>query len=225
MAPNAAASPGATFNPVGKTFPQRLDAFLADAKTSYGLTVRRESGRTAEWQQRLHICHMFLYNKYLTTKPAKTDTGKRTISWAHLSDPKTAWATVSSTDILRTKISRTPVKNGEAWAKGSELDQSSSEKRAKELLAAAGIGNNGQAMVSAGLKPCGEPCRCGAGRSKHLDDLAADLNTTDMGTLTNKLHAAKAGTIDTYFKKFGLHRPLLNHAESPEPWHVEATSL
>jgi hypothetical protein len=78
--------------------------------------------------------------------------------------------------------------------------------------------------VSAGLKPCGEPCRCGAGRSKHLDDLAADLNTADMGTLTHTLTAAHAGTVDTYLKKFGLRRPLLNHAESPEPWHVEATS-
>jgi len=224
MAPNATSSPSATFNPVGKTFPQRLDAFVADAKVSHGLTVRRDSGRTAEWQQRLHICHMFLYNKYLATKPAETDTGKRTISWAHLSAAKTAWATVSFTDILRTNVGGTPVKDGEAWAKASEPDQSATEKRAKQLLAAAGIGNNGQAMVSAGLKPCGEPCRCGAGRSKHLDDLAADLNTTDMGTLGNKLNAAKAGTIDAYLKKFGLHRPLLNHAESPEPWHVEATS-
>ena len=24
-------------------------------------------------------------------------------------------------------------------------------------------------------------------------------------------------------KKFGLHRPLLNHPQSPEPWHIEAT--
>jgi hypothetical protein len=71
MAPNATSSPKATFNPVGKTFPQRLDAFVADAKASHDLTVRRDSGRTAEWQQRLHICHMFLYNKYLATNPAK----------------------------------------------------------------------------------------------------------------------------------------------------------
>jgi hypothetical protein len=224
MAPNATSSPSAAFNPAGKTFQQRLDAFVANAKASHGLNIRRDSGRTAEWQQRLHICHMFLYNKYLTTKPANTDTGKRTISWAHLSNQKTAWATVPFADILRTKVAGTPLKNSEAWAKGSEPDQAATEKRAKELLAAAGIGNNGQAMVSAGLKPCGEPCRCGAGRSKHLDDLAADLNTADMGTLTHKLTAAHAGTIDAYLKKFGLHRPLLNHAESPEPWHVEATS-
>jgi hypothetical protein len=224
MAPNATSSPSAAFNPVGKTFQQRLDAFVANARASHGLTIRRDSGRTAEWQQRLHICHMFLYNKYLTTKPANTDTGKRTISWAHLSNPKTIWATVPFADIMRTKVGGTPLNNSEVWAKGSEPDQAATEKRAKELLAAAGIGNNGQAMVSAGLKPCGEPCRCGAGRSKHLDDLAADLNTADMGTLTHKLTAAHAGTIDAYLKKFGLHRPLLNHAESPEPWHVEATS-
>jgi hypothetical protein len=223
MAPIAGSSRATTFNPVGKTFSQRVDAFVADARASYGLTVRRDSGRTAEWQQRLHICHMFLYNKYLTTKPANTDSGKRTISWAHLSNAKPPWAMVSYADILRTKTGGTPVRSGDAWAKGTEADQAATEKRAKELLAAAGIGNSGRAMVSAGLKPCGEPCKCGAARSKHLDDLAADLNTADMTTLTHKLTVAHAGTIDVYLQKFGLHRPLLNHAESPEPWHVEAS--
>jgi hypothetical protein len=224
MAPIAGSSPATRFNPVGKTFSERLDAFAADARASYGLTVRRDSGRTAEWQQRLHICHMFLYNKYLTTKPAKTETGKRTISWVQLSDPAITWATVASTDILRTRVGGTPVKQSNAWMKGSEPDRSATEKRAKELLATAGIGNSGQAMVSAGLRPCGEPCRCGAARSRHLDGLAADLNTADMTTLAHKLTVARAGTIDVYLQKFGLHRPLLNHSESPEPWHVEATS-
>jgi hypothetical protein len=223
MAPNTVPS-RTEFSPAGKTFPQRLDAFVADARARHGLTIRRDSGRTSDWQQRLHICHMFLYNKYLSTKPGKTDKGTRTISWEHLSNPITAWATVASTDVLRTKAGGIPVMKGQAWVKGSEPDRTATEKRAKELLAAAGIGNRGQAMVSAGLKPCGEPCQCGAGRSKHLNDLAADLNTTDMGTLSKKLTAAKAGSIDEYLKKFGLNRPLLNHPESPEPWHVEATS-
>src|SRR2546426_4782442 len=91
-----------SFNPRGQTFRQRLDAFIGDVRT-YGLFVGQDAGRTAEWQQRLHICHMFLYNKYVSTMPAKTDPGKRTISWAHISDPKVVWVWISFTDILRTK--------------------------------------------------------------------------------------------------------------------------
>jgi len=77
-------------------------------------------------------------------------------------------------------------------------------------------------MVAAGVKPCGEPCRCGAGRSKHLEDLAVDLNSGDLDTLTGKLTAAKDGDLDSYLKKFGLNRPLANHPTSPEKWHVES---
>jgi len=77
-------------------------------------------------------------------------------------------------------------------------------------------------MVSSGLKPCGQPCKCGTGRSKHLDGVAADLNSSHLTTLTSKLTAAKAGTLDKYLAVYGLHRPLLNHPTSPEKWHVEA---
>jgi len=77
-------------------------------------------------------------------------------------------------------------------------------------------------MVSSGLKPCGEPCKCKAGRSKHLNNLAADLNTGNLATLKAKLKTAKAGSLDNYLKKYGLHRPLLNHPTSPEKWHIEA---
>jgi len=89
-------------------------------------------------------------------------------------------------------------------------------------LVSAGIGNAGKAMVSSGLKPCGEPCKCRAGRSKHLDGVAADLNSGHLANLTTKLTAKKAGTLDDCLKKFGLHRPLLNHPSSPEKWHIEA---
>ena len=210
------------FDPKGKTFKQRVDACLEDAKKVHGVTVRQDAGRTAEWQHRLHVCHMFLYNKYTSHQPAKVETGKRTISWAHLSDAKTVWSTIPFGDILRTKTGVPPVKVGTAWTKNFEPDKAATEKRAKELLTAAGIGSAGTAMVSAGLKPCGEPCKCTAGRSKHLDGVAADFNTADMATLNLKLSAAKAGTIDDYLKKFGLHRPLLNHPTSPEAWHIEA---
>ena len=210
------------FDPKGKTFKQRVDACLEDAKKVHGVTIRQDAGRTADWQHRMHVCHMFLYNKYNSHQPAKVETGKRTLSWAHLSDANTVWSTIPFSDILRTKTGVPAVKVGTAWVKNFEPDRAATEKRVKDLLIAEGIGSGGQAMVSAGLKPCGEPCQCTAGRSKHLDGVAADFNTADMGTLKLKLTEAKAGTIDEYLKKFGLHRPLLNHPTSPEAWHIEA---
>jgi hypothetical protein len=211
------------FDPKGKTFKQRLDAMIQDASTTHGLTIRKDSGRTAEWQQKLHIAHMFLYNKYASTTPAKTEAGKRTIAWSHISDPKVFWSTVQFSEILRTKTGVFPVKEGNAWKKDSEPDKAKTEERAKALLKSEGVGNNGEAMVSSGLKPCGEPCKCGAERSKHLDDLAADLNSGDLTLLEGKLKTAKTGSLDDYLKKFGLNRPLVNHATSPEKWHVEST--
>jgi hypothetical protein len=35
-------------------------------------------------------------------------------------------------------------------------------------------------------------------------------------------HSVPGFPIDDYLKTFGLHRPLLNHATSPEAWHIEA---
>ena len=211
------------FDPKGKSFKQRLDALLADATKNYSVTIKKDSGRTAEWQQKLHIAHMFLYNKYASTTPKNTETGKRTIAWNHLSDPSVGWITVAYSELLRTKAGLVPDRDGAGWKKEFEPDKNKTEERAKQLLKDEGVGNDGQAMVSSGLKPCGEPCGCGAGRSKHLDDLAADLDSTDLELVEKKLTAAKAGTLDDYLKKFGLNRPLLNHPESPEKWHVEAT--
>jgi hypothetical protein len=219
-APTAPAAPA--FDPKGKTFLERLSAFIADAQTRYTLTIRKDSGRTAEWEQRLHVCHMFLYNKYQSTTPANVDKGGRTIAWSHLSDATVVWDTVKFTDILRTAKDGLPTKSANAWAKDFEPDQDATKKRCKTLLSDAGVGDSGQAMVASGLKPCAEPCGCGAGRSKHLEDLAADLNSSDLDTLAGKLTAAKAGDIDSYLKEFGLHRPLVNHPTSPEKWHVEA---
>lgn len=212
----------ATFEPKGKTFDQRLTAFLADAKIMYSITISKDSGRTAAWQQKYHVAHMFLYNAYKSTKPAKTIATERTISWDHFSDAKTIWNTTSFSEFLRTKTNTIPTKQGLTWKKGFEPDQAATEKYIKTMLISAGIGNGGKAMVSSGLKPCGEPCKCGAGRSKHLDGVAADLNSTNLSSLATKLTTAKAGSLDDYLKKFGLHRPLLNHPSSPEKWHVEA---
>jgi len=210
------------FDPKGKSFSQRINAFLDDAKATYGITVGKDSGRTVDWQQKHHVAHMFLYNSYKSTKPAKVDIGKRTISWSHFSDPKVIWATVKFSDFLRTAKNSVPVKDGTKWKVGFEPDQKATEKHVKSLQTTAGIGNSGKAMVSSGLKPCGQPCKCGAGRSKHLDGIASDLNSGNLATLSAKLTAAKAGTLDNYLAQFGLYRPLLNHPTSPEKWHVEA---
>jgi len=218
----ATATTEVAFDPKGKTFKERLDAMIQDASKTHGVTIKKDSGRTAEWQQKLHVAHMFLYNKYENTTPAKTEAGKRTIAWDHISDASVIWATTQFTDILRTKTAEFPVKDGTAWKKDYEPDKAKTEERAKALLKAEGVGNNGEAMVSSGLKPCGEPCCCGAGRSKHLEESAADLNSTDLGILKTKLQTANAGSLDDYLKKFGLNRPLVNHATSPEEWHVES---
>jgi len=212
----------ALFDPKGKTFDQCLAAFLADAKAIHGVSITKDNGRTVTWQQKNHVAHMFLYNAYKSTKPAKTTAEKRTIAWDHFSSAKTIWDTVSFGEFLRTKKNTIPVKQGLAWKTGFEPDQAATEKHVKAMLISAGIGNGGKAMVSSGLKPCGEPCKCGAGRSKHLDGVAADLHSGHLTTLSTKLTTAKAGSLDDYLKKFGLHRPLLNHPSSPEKWHVEA---
>lgn len=212
------------FEPKGKTFKQRLAAFLKAVKNDHNITITQDSGRTVEWQVKHHVAHMFLYNRYKSTKPAKAHSSKRTISWDHFKDPKIAWKIIKKNDFLKTKKNMTPVKNGNAWKVGYEPDEAATIKHIKSIQTKAGIGDGGKAMVSAGLKPCGEPCRCGAGRSKHLSGIAADLNTTSLNKLTSDLKKSKLGTLDDYLKQFGLHRPFLNHAKSPEPWHIEALS-
>jgi hypothetical protein len=210
-----------TFNPKGKTFKQRLKAFLDDAKATYKVSIGQDSGRTVAWQVKHHVAHMFLHNRYKSTKPKKSDKKTRTISWAHFSDPNVTWSTIKQSDFLKTKKNLMPVKAGKAWKAGSEPDEDATIKHVKSLQVKAGIGDGGKAMVSAGLKPCGEPCKCGAGRSKHLSDRAADLKSSGLNQLTKALAKAKAGSLDDYLKKYGLHRPLLNHKKGPEPWHIE----
>jgi hypothetical protein len=225
VADEKAAPDAAAFDPKGKSLPQRVDAFIADVNATYSIVVTKDDGRTAEWQQKHHVAHMFLYNKYQSTTPANIETGERLISWAHFSDPKVVWASTDWADFLRTKTGDAPKKTGTEWTKGSEPDKDATKKNVKSILVNDGIGSNGEAMVASGLSPCGEPCKCGAGRSNHLSDQAADLNSAALTQLTQtltKLPADKALDLDAYLKRFGLHRPLLNHPTSPEKWHVEA---
>lgn len=222
-APGASTPAAPAFDPKGKTFLQRLAAFLAGAKTTYGVDVKKDSGRSAEWEQKHHIAHMFAYNKYKNSKPAHVEPGGNTIAWDYFTTPSVIWQPLVWSDFLRTKEGSVPTISGNAWEKGKEPDKDKTLENTKAILIAAQIGNSGQAMVACGYSPCGEPCKCTAGRSKHLTEEAADLNSVDIGTLNGKLAAAKAGNIDTYLATFGLNRPLKDHPESPEEWHVEAT--
>jgi len=215
------------FDPKGKTLTQRVDAFIADVKASHNIVVTKDDGRTAEWQQQHHVAHMFLYNKYQSTQPANVDTGERTISWKHFSDATVAWELIDWADFLRTKGGQTPKKSGTDWTKDFEPDKDATKKNVQDILTTGKIGNNGQAMVASGLSPCGEPCKCGAGRSNHLSDQASDLNSSALTQLTQaleKLDKEKKTDLDSYLKRFGLYRPLVNHPTSPEKWHVEALS-
>jgi len=212
----------AAFDPKGKTFKQKLDAFLADVKTNYKITIGQDAGRTVEWQTKHHIAHMFLYNKYKSTKPAKAHKTRRTILWSHFSDPNVKWKTIKQKNFLRTKKNAAPVKDGKVWKTGFEPDEAATIKHVKSIQKKGRIGSNGKAMVSAGSKLCGEPCKCKAKQSKHLSGVAADLNMPDLIKLATPLKKVKAGSIDDYLNKFGLHRPLLNHTKSPEAWHIES---
>jgi hypothetical protein len=135
---------------------------------------------------------------------------------------------VSRDDFLRTKSGGTPKTGSDgAWLETDEPDKDKTLEHVKQMLKDGGIGNSGEAMVSSGLKPCAEPCGCGAGRSNHLEDAAADLSRTGITEIEKaleKLPKEQKTTLDDYLKKFGLHRPLKDHKESPEPWHVEALS-
>jgi hypothetical protein len=211
------------FDPRGKSFKQRLDAFLNYAKLQYGVHIGQDHGRTPEWAQTMHVCHMFLYNAFANHKPRHLDTtNKRTISWDYISDPKLSWNLVKYTELLRTANGQPPEKFGAGWKKDMEPDLKKSQERMKQLLMDGGCARGGTAMIACGIAPCGEPCGCPTGRSKHIDGLAADLKMHDLDLLTHKLSVNKAGTLDHLLSVYGLYRPMLHHKTSPEQWHVEA---
>jgi hypothetical protein len=211
------------FVPHGKSFKQRLAAFLQNAKVHYGVQIGQDHGRTPEWAQTMHVCHMFLYNAFAQSKPKHLDkTDNRTISWDHISDPKVSWSLVKYKELLRTASGQPPEKLGAGWKKGMEPDLEKSVERMTQVLVAGGCARGGKAMIACGTKPCGEPCGCPTGKSKHLDGLASDLKMHDLNVLSHKLSLKKAGTLDQLLHVYGLHRPMLHHKTSPEPWHIEA---
>lgn len=217
------------FNPAGKTFKERLDAFLAAAKNTYGVTIPAGTDfRKPEDAQRWHVAHMIYYNSYASLKPAKSELvgGHHLIAWSHLESATTVWQHVTWQDFLRDANNQIPVKQGNAWAAGKAPDKTKTRERAYAILKAAGIGTAKNrstephsAMVAPGYQGCAEPCRCGGSRSKHIAGAASDLGKTQLEQLRVKLQQANAGTLDAYLKTFGLHRPM-----SSEPWHIEATT-
>ncbi len=211
------------FDPSGKPFKQRLDAFLHFAKIQYGVSIGQDHGRTPEWAQTMHLCHMFLYNAFASSRPKHVDKiNKKTIAWEHMSDPKVVWKLIPYSELLRTSEGHPPEKQGAGWKKGMEPDRAKSAAWMQKVLIAGGCARGGKAMIACGTKPCGEPCGCPTGTSKHLDGLAADLKMHDLERLVQKLAKKNAGTLDHLLAAYGLHRPMLHHKTSPEPWHIEA---
>ncbi len=225
----AGAGSEGVFNPTGKSFKERLSAFLADAKATHGVTISRKAEfRKAEDAQKWHVAHMITYNSFANLKPASSEAhdGRHVIAWSHLEDPATRWEHVRWEDYLRDKDGELPVKRGAGWAPGHFPDKDQTRKQALAILRAAGVGTAqdrprepNSAMVAPGYEGCAEPCRCGGTRSKHISGMASDLGQTELGKLEQKLKQAEAGSLDAYLLRFGLHRPMTS-----EPWHVEATS-
>lgn len=75
--PAPTAAPAATtFDPAGKTFVQRVDAFISDVKIRYSIDVRKDSGRTAEWEQKLHVGTCFFTTSINQLNPPMWTRGK-----------------------------------------------------------------------------------------------------------------------------------------------------
>jgi len=229
ITPTVGATGSSGFNPLGKTFFERLDAFLAAASQAYQVVIGKQATmRDPADAQKWHIAHMFYYNSFASRKPAKSefDGGHYLIEWDHIGDARLKWDhNIDWRNFLRDKIGREPVKtaDGLAWTAGHVPDKVVSRKQAYSILQDAGIATstadrpNG-AMVAPGYEGCGEPCCCGGHPSRHTAGLACDLDKQALKLLETKLLQAKAGSLDSYLKAFGLKRPM-----DSEPWHVEST--
>jgi hypothetical protein len=221
---------GGGFNPQGKSFLVRLDAFLADADQKYGVKIGKQAtARQPSDAQKWHIAHMFYYNSFASRKPKKWEVagGHYVIAWEHISSAALAWDhNIRWQDFLRDKDGKEPVKTADAkaWVSDHQPEKTMSKKQAYQILVDAGIATSTAsrphgAMVAPGYEGCGEPCKCGGHPSRHTVGMAVDLNKAALKLLENKLTQANAGSLDDYLAEFGLHRPM-----DSEPWHVEATS-
>jgi hypothetical protein len=223
------------FLPQGKTFLQRVEAFVKDAKERFGVEITipsSQGGRTAEWAQRAHVAHMIKYNSFafpngLKPKFYKAIGGHNLLSFDYLKDPKTAWESVTWNDFLRNSqgLPCKKTANGQAWEAGFAPDETQTRKRAFAILTEMGvatadnrIGEPHSAMVAPGFQGCKQPCLCGGNRSKHIDGVAIDLSPKIAlsTTMPQKFLPTGAESFNKYLKKFGLTRPM-----SSESWHVE----
>jgi hypothetical protein len=224
------------FDPKGKTFLQRVEAFVKDAKDRFGVHIiipASQGGRTAEWAQRAHVAHMIKYNSYrypdgLKPKHYKAIGGHNLLDFEHLNDPKTSWDGVSWDDFLRNSKGQAcrRTTDDKAWAAGFEPDEAQTRKRALAILQEMGVATQDDrpnephsAQVAPGYEGCKEPCACGGKRSKHIDGMAIDLSPKIAlkTTLPQKFSPAVPASFDKYLKCFGLHRPVM----PKESWHVE----
>ena len=116
---SALAPGGGGFLPAGKSFQERLDAFLADAKAVYGVTIPAGTEfRKPEDAQKWHVAHMIYFNSFASLKPANSElvNGRKLIAWSHLSNTTTVWQHVSWQDFLRDANGQVPMKQGTGWA-------------------------------------------------------------------------------------------------------------
>ena len=221
------------FNPLGKNFNQRLDAWIADVRMRHLITIRKTAGmRDPAKAQVWHIAHMFVYNAFKGRKPAKSEkgpNGHEVIQWEHISDAKVQWQYgVKWQDFLRDATGKVPVKtpDGKDWT--VKPDKAKSREQAYRVLESAKIATSDKkephgAMVAPGYNGCGEPCKCGGHASKHTAGMACDINRQDLEALERVLRQKNAGTVDAYLREFGLHRPMMLGQKNDEPWHIEAT--
>jgi hypothetical protein len=224
----AGAASGQSFDFKGKTLNQRVEAFRQDAEQTYGVKIRitREMETDALKQQTMHVAHMFYYNNFQSRQPAQHEPNgskpQGVIKWEHFSKADLVWAGgVTAELFLRDADNRPCVRQGGGWSKPPDKERS--KARALAVLASYGVATDGKKpedghnnMVAPGIQGCGEPCRCGGNKSRHLSGEAADLNKADLAKLTEQLQKKNAGTLNGYLAQFGLHRPM-----SSETHHVE----
>ena len=198
---------------------------MHDAASQYSAHVEiNQSNRTAEQAQQFHVCHMFLYNYYKHLLPKYRD--RRTISWAHISDPVVRWALIDEgkSAFLRTKNGG-PARLKAGLPKWEEApDEAASRKEMAGFLEKCSV----RGMAAPGVDGCGEPCCCGGHASKHITGQACDLQgLQQLGEVIMKAEPGKyrdsTEAVDIFLHKHHLYRPMGQlKGKQQELWHVEA---